>query len=72
MLWEKAFDGSLKLDEGVDIKAIAKDYEVAGGAIVNVLKFCSIRAVQHQKTTVSKDDLIEGIKYELLKEGKTG
>jgi AAA+ superfamily predicted ATPase len=71
-LWEKAFDGQLKAEEDVDLKEIAKDYEIAGGAIINVLKFCSIRVVQYHKTKVSKIDLIDGIKTEMKKEGKVG
>ena len=71
-LWTKAFDGELKLEDDVDLKEISKEYEIAGGAIINVLKFCSIRALQLHKTTVSQADLVEGIKIEMKKEGKVG
>lgn len=69
-LWQKAFDGNLKIDESVDLKQISKDYVMSGGAIMNVLKFCAIRAVQKKIRKVSKDDLIDAIKSEFLKEGK--
>ena len=69
-LWKKAFEGSLFLDEGVDLKAIAKEYEIAGGAIVNILKFCSIKAVQRGDKRIIEKDIVEGVKYELMKEGK--
>jgi SpoVK/Ycf46/Vps4 family AAA+-type ATPase len=71
-LWLKAFDGGLKLDENVDIRQISKDYEIAGGAIVNVLKYCAIKALQQEKPLVLEADLIQGIKNELMKEGKVG
>lgn len=70
-LWQKAFDGRISLEEGIDLKQIAKDYVISGGAIVNVLKFCSIRAAQKQLAKITKQDLIDGIRSELLKEGKT-
>jgi ATP-dependent 26S proteasome regulatory subunit len=71
ILWQKAFDGRINLEEGIDLKQIAKDYVISGGAIVNVLKFCSIRAAQKKSAKVIKEDLIDGIKSEFLKEGKT-
>jgi hypothetical protein len=44
---------------------------MSGGAIVNVLKFCAIRAAEKKSTKVDRQDLIDGIRSELLKEGKT-
>ena len=69
-LWNKAFDGHLKLDSSIDLFKISKDYELAGGAIVNVLKFCAIKAVSENNPVVTNHQLIEGIKSELMKEGK--
>jgi SpoVK/Ycf46/Vps4 family AAA+-type ATPase len=69
-LWSSAFDGHLKLEEKVDLYKISKDYELAGGAIVNVLKYCAIKAVATGKPIVTRSQLIEGIKGELIKEGK--
>ena len=69
-LWENAFDGELGLAEDVDIKQISKDHEISGGAIANVLKYCSIRAIQQENKFATKKDLLEGIKYELAKEGR--
>ena len=71
-LWSKSFDSGLSIENDVDLYEISKAYELSGGAIVNVLKHCSITAVQKNKKTVSKNDLITAIKYELLKEGKMG
>jgi AAA+ superfamily predicted ATPase len=69
-LWQKAFDGHLKADESIDFKQISKEHVMAGGAIVNVLKFCSIRAAQKKDPKISKEDLLDAIKNEFLKEGK--
>lgn len=69
-LWKNAFNDKLTLAENVDLKQISKDYELAGGAIINILKFCSIRAVQKETHVIAKNDIIEGIRYELAKEGK--
>ena len=69
-LWINAFNGEVTLESKVDLKEIAKKYELAGGAIVNVLKYCAIKAVQRNSKVVLNNDLLSGIKYELLKEGK--
>ena len=69
-LWEKAFNSTISIESDIDIKEISKKFEIAGGAIVNVLKFCSIKAAQRNSKVILKHELLEGIKYELLKEGK--
>ncbi len=70
-LWEKAFEGNMVLDDGVDLKKLAKDYEISGGALINVLRFCSIRAVQKKDKKVFMNDILDGIRKEFQKEGKT-
>jgi SpoVK/Ycf46/Vps4 family AAA+-type ATPase len=71
ILWQKAFDGRINLAEEVDLKNISKEFVISGGAIVNVLKFCAIKAAQKKSPVISNEDLIEGIKSEFIKEGKT-
>lgn len=71
ILWQKAFAGRINVAEEVDLKQISKDFVISGGAIVNVLKFCAIKAAQKKSPVISNEDLIEGIKSEFLKEGKT-
>lgn len=70
VLWQKAFDGRIRIDESVDLKKIARDHVMSGGAIVNVLKFCAIRAAQKKSPLINQEELTEGIKNEFLKEGK--
>lgn len=70
-LWQNAFAGGLHLDEDVDFAAIANDYPIAGGNIINVLRHCSLTALRRGSETIFMDDIVEGIKKELRKEGKT-
>ena len=71
VLWQKAFEGRINVAEDVDLKQISKEFVISGGAIVNVLKFCAIKAAQKKSPVISNEDLIEGIKSEFLKEGIT-
>ncbi len=69
-LWENAFKG-FSIDEGVDLWDVSKSFELTGGAIINVLRYCSLNAVVRDEQTIYRDDIIEGIKKEFRKEGKT-
>ncbi len=70
-LWQKAFSGTCQLDPEIDVWNIAENYEIAGGAIINVLRYCALAAVRRNTTIVTKEELLEGIRKEFKKENKT-
>ncbi len=70
-LWQNAFEGSCSLADDIDLQQIAEQCELAGGAIINVLRFCSLAAISRGSNTVSKAELLEGIKREYRKDNKT-
>ena len=70
-LWRNTFEGHLKLNADVDFKVLANDYKITGGAIINVLRYCSLSALERGSQIVCMDDIREGVKKELKKEGKT-
>lgn len=70
-LWEKAFSDTCILDTEIDLQQIAEKYELAGGAIINVLRYCALAAVQRNDTIVLKQELLEGIRREFKKLNKT-
>ncbi|UXX77721.1 ATP-binding protein [Reichenbachiella carrageenanivorans] len=70
-LWEKAFSAYLTLDDEVDLRHIAKRHELTGGAISNVLRYCTLMALKRNAKNVQADELDEGIRRELKKDGKT-
>ena len=69
-LWTKAFQGKFNLEEKIDWNQIAEEFEITGGSITNVLRYCSIKAIQRDSQTILKRDIIAGIKKEHKKEGK--
>ena len=71
LLWEKAFSGTCTLHSDIDIEQVAEHYEMAGGAIINVLRFCALAAIRRNDTVVTHHELIEGIRREFKKENKT-
>ena len=54
-----------------DLAELAEEYEITGGSIINVLRYCSIIAAQRGDNKVKENDILIGIKKEFLKEGIT-
>lgn len=69
-LWMATFSEKSYFEEKIDIDDIASRYEIAGGAILNVVQYCSLMAISRNDTCIRYDDLIEGIRREFVKEGR--
>lgn len=69
-LWQNALKG-FELSDEINMKDVAKQYEVTGGTIINILSYCSYRAAERETRIITKSDLIHGIKKEYRKQGKT-
>jgi hypothetical protein len=70
-LWEKAFPKAMELSEEINLRAIADRYEIAGGAITNVIRYCAMAVLRRKSNIVLLADLEEGIRREFRKEGKS-
>lgn len=69
-LWQIAFKESQCLDTTVDLMHFAKQYEIAGGAIINVVRFAAINMIKRGNTRVYNEDLTAGILKEKKKQGR--
>ncbi len=69
-LWKNAFSGKCTLHPEINLWKIAEDYELAGGAIINVLRFCALSAISRNDTEVTREELLEGIRKEFKKKSK--
>jgi AAA+ superfamily predicted ATPase len=70
-LWESAFSGTCTLHPDIDLYKIAEDYELAGGAIINVLRFCALSAIRRNDSVVTQQELMTGLRREFKKENRT-
>jgi hypothetical protein len=70
-LWQSTFSSSAVLDNSINLDQISRQYELAGGSIVNVVQYASLMALNRNSDVVLSDDLMKGIRKEYLKEGKT-
>ena len=70
-LWLNAFSSKSEYEDGFDIASVADKYKIAGGSIMNVVRYSSLMALHRGENVIREFDVIEGIKRELEKEGKT-
>ncbi|MDX1997100.1 MAG: ATP-binding protein [Thermoanaerobaculia bacterium] len=70
-LWQGLFDEAAhRLAADVDLAHLAETHELAGGSLLNVMRFACLRAVVREPAEIRLADLQEGIDRELRKEGK--
>ncbi|WP_422360472.1 ATP-binding protein [Reichenbachiella sp.] len=70
-LWQNAFSGKCTLDPDIDVWKVAEEFEITGGAIINVLRFCALAAIDRGDTVVQHHELMSAIRKEFGKENKT-
>jgi ATP-dependent 26S proteasome regulatory subunit len=69
-LWEQAFSDKVVLEKGFRIDEVADKHELAGGAIINVSRYASLKALKRGDNTILRKDIIDGIRKEFGKDGK--
>ena len=68
-LWKKYF--SMYSTENIDFDKIANNFEISGGSILNVLRYCAVQTANRKNGRVLEKDIIDAIKKEYDKEGQT-
>lgn len=62
--------------DSIDVPELVKKYEMAGGSIINVVHYASLKALERRnghnnaKLTIYLSDVLQGIQKEMMKEGK--
>ncbi len=70
LLWERLFD-SFDMEEKIDFTDLADKYELSGGAMINVLRFCALNAARRNEKKIELKDMLKGIQREYRKSNKT-
>ncbi len=70
-IWTNGFSISVKPDKDIELPEIAKKYEISGGAIINIIHHCSLRALGRDTNRIQLNDIIEGIRREYHKNRRT-
>ena len=69
-LWEKNFPKPAEMAKDVSLSSLAKQYQLTGANIVNVIQYASLRALSNGGQQIKQSYLIAGIKREYEKDGK--
>ena len=69
-IWLSAFSEKTEFEEQVNWDEISRKYELAGGAIMNVVQYASIMAMSRGENLIRLEDILVGIRREFSKEGK--
>jgi hypothetical protein len=70
-IWKNGFSKRCALEKAIDLEQIAERYELAGGSIMNVIRYASLMALEAGSNVVMLKDLLKGIQREYAKEGKS-
>ncbi len=71
LLWSNLFSKELTLEDDIDLHEFAAEYELSGGAIINVVRYAALMMLSDNQHAILKSDLKEGIRREMQKEGRT-
>ncbi len=71
-LWEQSLPTQGPLAGDFDAKALARRYEVTGGAIVNIVLAASLTALAEGRRPIAQADIERAAARELWKEGRVG
>jgi hypothetical protein len=55
-LWQGLFQPTVPLDPGLDLARIAERYDLSGGAMLNVVRHCSILAARRDPPMITAQD----------------
>lgn len=70
LLWQQSLPQAVQLAPDVDLQRIANKYELTGSNIINIVHFCCLRALSEQTNMLNKENLLNGIQREFVKENK--
>lgn len=69
-IWRKCFPAHIQFENDRDIPELVKKYELSGGNITNIVQYACLKAIEKNGTVIYLQDVLNGIKREMHKEGK--
>lgn len=69
-IWKNAFPGKMGFGNNNDIPSLVKQYDLSGGSIINIVQYACLKTLEKGNKEIFLDDVIEGVKREMHKEGK--
>ena len=70
-LWKNNLPRTINVEKTMDLEELSKKYEITGANIVNVIQYACLKTISEKNTSILKSHILEGIKKEYQKEGKS-
>ena len=70
-LWRQSFPSQISFSDDIDWIQIARQYELTGSNIINIVQYCCIELLASGETELHRALLLEGIRREYAKEEKS-
>jgi hypothetical protein len=70
-LWKNSFSTSCTPPSDQELERLARQYDLSGAAILNVVRYASLLALDRNDKVITLADITKGIKKEYHKDGKT-
>jgi hypothetical protein len=67
-LWQDAFAPPCRLAPDCALDALADEFELSGGAIINVLRYAALACLRRGSEEIGMDDVRQGVRRELCKD----
>lgn len=71
VLWKKNLPNKIELEGLITIEELAKKFNITGANIVNVIQYACLKTIANKENKILRQYILEGIKREYTKEGKT-
>lgn len=69
-LWKNSIPDKIKLSDEINLYQVAKDFDLTGSHIINIVQYICLYAIENQSEQIDKALLLKGIQMEMAKEGK--
>ena len=69
-LWREALPARLSLDPEIRLDVLAQKYAIAGGTIINIIRYAVLKSLVRGDRTLTAEDVNTGLRRELIKEGR--
>lgn len=69
-LWRQGFSPKAQLGPSLDLEKVAREHELTGGSVMNVIRYASLQALKEGGRSIGHEDVLQGIRREYAKEGR--
>ena len=69
-IWKQGIPSQAQLDESVDLKRIAEQYDLTGGEIMDAIRYAALESLRNGSKVITLRTIQQGVRRGLVKSGK--